>query len=541
MAVYPTSITYEVYINGAWEDITHDVILSQECKYGIQGNSQVDRVASTGILKFTLRNDSSSLGGIEGYYSPNVSGAKSGWRIGIPVRLVILYDGQTFYKFYGHITKIDLMSGQYGIRRVNVEASDWMDYAATHPLILPEIAYDKRIEEVVDLILDNMPVQPLNKSFSVGENTFPTVFDTVRDNTKALSEFTKLALSEPGYIYIRRNRTDGETLVVESKYTRNTDSELTKVPISKANSGFLVLETGDYLLLEDGSRIYLDEITEIDFDNNMLSLETQYGSNLVNRVSVKAYPRKVDSAATTVLFSLNTAISLSAGETKTFRGTYRDPSGGANKVSGKDMVAPEATTDYLFNSKADGTGTNLTANLSVTAVYGSEGVEYTLTNNGSAGYVTKLQARGKGIYIYDPIQYISEDTTSINSYGYMPLTVEMKYQDNPYEAITVADTILQQDKDPRTVVDTINLFANYNELLMFAFLYLDIGDLIHVKENQTGIDNFYYIQAVEFSIQAGGVIKYSWTVKDALSLSTIYWTLDTVGKSELGTTTVIGY
>jgi hypothetical protein len=95
------------------------------------------------------------------------------------------------------------------------------------------------------------------------------------------------------------------------------------------------------------------------------------------------------------------------------------------------MVPPVVTTDYTASSADDG-GVNKNAQLTVTAVFGTEAVEFTLANSDTAAiWVTKLQVRGKGIYLYDPVQLLYEDTTSQATHGILPLSVDMKYQDDP--------------------------------------------------------------------------------------------------------------
>jgi hypothetical protein len=531
MAVYPDSIIFEVYTT-QWEDISADVISTQECDYGFSGNSRTDRVADVGALKFTLRNDKDCSGGVENYYTPNTSNAREGWKKGIPVRLRIVFQ-ESITKFYGHISDIQVDSNK---KQARVTALDWMDYAVNFPLTLPTITTNKDISGVTQLVIAGMSNQPLHTVYKSGQDTYLTIFDTVKANTKALSELNKVALSELGYIYIKRDYTDGETLVVEGRQSRNFLSELAKIP---QNGNFLLLEDGGYLLTENSDRIMLNSVQDTMFDSNMVDLSVNYGEGLANKVSVRVYPRKVDTAAV-ILFTLNSPISLAPGETKAgIKGTFRDYVSGASKVTGKNMITPVATTDYKLTQNSDGTGTNLTASLVVTAVYGAEGVSYTLKNNSAtAGYVSLLQARGYGTYLYDPIEYVAQDTTSINQNGYGELTLDMKYQSSIDNAKAIADVVLQQDKEPRTYLNSLSFIANTDDKLMMSFLYLDIGDMVYVKESNTAIDGYFFIQGIKFTIQQGGIIRFTWKVVEALSLDTAYWILDT---STLGISTKLGY
>ena len=270
----------------------------------------------------------------------------------------------------------------------------------------------------------------------------------------------------------------------------------------------------------------------------MKTIETSYGDNISNKVIIKTYPRRVDTNPV-VLWSLSNSISINAGQTIQMRGTYRDSINGSAKVNGMDMVTPVATTDYLMNSLSDGSGTNLTANLAVSALYGSESVVFTLTNNGSgSAFIVKLQCRGKGIYFFDPIEITEQDSESISDFGYYETTHDMKYQDDVSSPIALAKVLLAQNTEPRTVINKINFIFNTNEIAAGSFLYLDIGDLVRIKNNRLNVDSFFYINKISFSIEQGGIIRYSWIVSEAFSLNNNYWIL---GTSTLGVDTILGY
>jgi len=537
LIIYP-QIMYEAYINGSWVDISNDVLADkqQTCEYGIMGNGQADRVATTGTLKFMLRNDSGCTGGKANYYSPGSANARVGWNIGIPVRLSFIHDGDTVRKFYGHVGQIKVNT-DYDEKSVEVTALDWVDYATKNPVLLPAIQYDKTMDEVAQSLVEAASVQPLHATYHPGQSEFNTAFDTVRNTTKIIGELGKLANSELGYVYIKRDWADGETFVSEGRYTRSAATEPTHLP---GAFGWLLKEDGDFLLKEDGYKIILNTTQLAVVDNLMTSLKTTYGENVLNRVICRYYPRRVDTAYT-VLYSLNSPQLIAAGETISVRGAYVDSVTKAQKVNGTDMQIPASTTDYQMWQNANSTGVNRTASLDVVANYGTEAVEYTLTNNNaSASYITKLQARGIGIYIDSPLEVIAEDSGSISTYGYNEVTLDMKYQDTVEAPTSLAAVILAQDSSPRTQLTQIDLLANTNNDLMHLFLYLDIGDLVQIIETNQGIDNFYYINGIKFTIK-GKAIYYSWVLKDALTLNNNYWQLEVAGKSELGITTILGY
>lgn len=512
MTVYPASYKIYAYVSAAWDDITDDVVEEISGGWGSPQTGPLNLLARTGLMRFMLDNSA-------GAYSPYLGGALAGWGKGTPIKLEIVFDGETYVFYRGVVANIRIKSGTFGGERVLVAVADWMDYAATHPLLSPGIEEDKRGDEVLTTILADMPIAPQATDFAEGVNTFPTVFDMVTTKTKAYSEMSKIAFSEVGYIYLQKDKVYGETLVFESAQSRHGLRELTEFPMSHENSGFLLKEDGDYLLKEDGDKIVLDKVATFVADNVMTKLEVEYGENVINRITNLVYPRRIDAAATTVLFSLAYPMQIGSGETKTFRGIYTDPEGGGARVSGIEMVAPLINVDYKMFAQSDGGGADLTGDLNVIPVYGTEGVTYDLVSDASVtGWITVLQARGKGIYTYNPVEHAEEDQPSIDEFGYKWKTLHQKYQQDITRGALATASWLDREKQPRTRLNKIHLVANRSAALMTAFLHLDVGNLIHVQEDKTGLDEYEYIQGVEFSIMPGGLIKFAWVVKAMLSL-----------------------
>lgn len=525
------SIALEIYLNGSWVDIWEDVLHNPPpaSQTGVMGNSPLDRVGDPGFLSFYLRNDAGNSAGLAGYYSPGHTNALSGWTTGLKVRWKFTYDGVPKVKFYGKISPDGITpdSGVYMKRRVKVVCEDWMGLAADHELNLLDFQEDLKINEAVALIVANMPVAPLSTDYAVGESTFPTVFDATRTGTRAISEFQKLALSEFGYVYIKRD-TDGETLVVESRNTRSNVPN-TSIPIASSDATISENEDETVVLNEDDSISILDESVTLSLDNINIpeAVRTSYGRNLANKIIATSYPRKVDAAATTILFTLQNAFRLSAGETKTgYRGSYRDPNGGASYVNGRSMVTPAATTDYQAFQNEDGTGTEYTSDLVVTATYGTNEVEYTITNNAAVDvWVTKLQARGRGIYLYDPVQTVKGDTDSQNQQGVIPLTFDMVYQHDPTIVDAFSEYTLGLEKTPKITVDSFPILANNSTAGMLAFMYLEPGTRAAFAETQIGIDNDYFIQGYKFEIIDGKLAVWAPVLKSAAQSA--FWVWDT--------------
>lgn len=528
---------------GVWTDITQDIMISDVIRAdsGISNNGPLDRVANTGKMTFSLNNSNTNSAGLAGYYSPGHENCRDGFATGIPVRIRFTQDNIYRTKFYGRIAKDGILpeGGLYGSRRTKITVLDWMNQASTHKIYLPEYTTNKRIDEIVPLIVGLMPLAPLSTEYNSGNDTFPSVFDTVREKTTAMAEFQKLAQSEYGYIYLKHTTDFDEVLVVEGRDARvSLSTELDQYPLSSDISGFLLKDDGGYLLQDSGDKLILNIGTEASYKDNAITQQPSYGKHMINYISVTSHPRSYDTSAT-VLYSLPSAMAISAGATRTFTGNFRDPNSKAESVAGKNMVSPVATTDYLFNSSSAGTGTNLTANLTVTCTYGANAGSYEIVNGGTVdGYLTLLQARGEGIYLYEPVIYISEGTASQVTHGLQHLDINMPYQNDPDTAETVGAFELLNLLEPRLEMDTWTFYANKSGDEMMSFLYVEIGDRIHLVESQTGFDRDRYIDGISFEVYPDNIIKCTWKTRFVSTLTG--WYLDITGSSELNVTTYLG-
>lgn len=540
-----SSIRFDLQIASVWYDITSDVCTdpTPEWNMGIMGNSPTSRVGDPEYLNFCLDNSEGNSAGLKGYYTPGHVNQRAGWTSGLNVRLVFVFEGTSFYKYYGKIMSggIDVDPGIYGPRKVAVTCHGFMAQAADHDFALPALATNVTANAAVTLLLANMPIQPLATSFATGVFTFPTVFDTVRKNTRAHAELFKIAMSEFAYIYTKGDKTGGQTLVVENRNTRTTATTLS-VPMGDEEAGFL-LKAGSAtdFILKAGSatdKIILNLTESLTFEGMALSMDAAFGKNLTNKVFARTYPRKVDAAATTVLFMTQERIELAAGETKTgILGTYRDPAAGADYVCGKEMVTPVSGTDYIMGTTR--TNSDITANLTVTATYGTEAVEYTIQNTGgSLGYVY-LQARGKGIYIYDVVERIAKDTTSQLAHGVQPLVIEMKYQNDPAQGDDYSNYVVAREKNPQTTVEKYEMFANKDSSSLLGFLYGEPGSLAPFSEAMTAVNGSYFIMGYSARIEKGKYVFWSPVLKGAGQDSG--WRLGVSGRTELGRTTILGY
>jgi hypothetical protein len=398
---------------------------------------------------------------------------------------------------------------------------------------------------VMDVVTAGIEVPPLQTAFERGTFAYPTALDLVGTKTTAYNEYAKIALSDIVPIYLRKDKTGGETLVLENDNQRHGWVEPEEIPLANADSGFLLLETGDKLLYETGDKIILNETAAVTFGGTVIeNFEAPYGENVVNRATAVVTPRRLD-ASPQILFQLEEPITLtqrplevrenggsgtyasSAALDEAYRskrnfvlkGTWANPEGG-EPVGGRDMITPVITTDYLMNSAEDGSGVDISADLIFTIEMGSEGFTAYMTSTNSTypvGYVTKFNVRGTGIYQYNPVGYTAIEPESIAQFETQAITLNQKYRAGLNIGRVYVDSVVEEYSTPRTRLKAVTFCANKSSTLMMAFLHTDVGHLKHIDIDELGIDCNYWIQGVGYELN-NGLIWVTWVVKEAPSL-----------------------
>lgn len=511
MPAYLASILTEYYNGSAWVNITAYVVGDIKGNNGLGGWKPDQRVASLGMLNITLNNKSKIFSPMGGDAVRGLS-TLTGFNKGAKIRVRGVFNDGYYTIWTGRIMSIDSDDLNWGNEQVRLMAVDWMNVPVNYPMQGATIALNKGIDEAMTLILARLSLQPEATDFDTGSFTFPAVFDNVKRKTMALSEFTKLANSELGYIYV----TQGGTLVAENLLARNGWRTLDQLWVMPDSNSFLTLEDGlGFLLLETGGKIILDEG---EYEDAALAADAERYNillaedSLLNASIIRAHPVITDTSLK-VIYKLGTPLFIPSGVTTVFSAHYTDPSGLA-QVSGTNMQTPVATTDYLANANSDGSGTNYTANVVVTATYYGDTVYYSIANNAAAGvYMTLLQARGYGIYYANSIESTVEDDISQAAYGYAPFQFDMKYQKDTYLADMYGLAVIEEYKNPKSRITQMKFLANLNNNHMMSFLMLTIGSLFLGTEDRSNLSNHYYITDRAFTIKQGGIINVEYAVK----------------------------
>ena len=379
---------------------------------------------------------------------------------------------------------------------------DWMEEASKLKPVGLVAQESVRSDDAVQDILDALAVQPVATDLEVGQETFAWVFDQSREDRRTARELLlDVCRSERGRALVKG---DG-TFHFEDRHYRS-----------------------------------LNPTVQVTLDNDMTDVLVPVDrDDVVNEVHVSARPTRVDAAATTVLYSVQSVSALIApGESLVLFGPYRDPDNPGDRVGGTEMVTPVATTDYTMNTAADGSGTDLTASFSVSASFTGSGARFTITNNHatSSGYLTKLQARGKGIYRFTA----TVEVEVAGSYGERILSLDLPLQSNLNKAQDVATYYSQLLQAPFAFARTVRFLATGDTTRLTQALVREPGDRIALTEDVTGLAGHEFtINAVRLELEALSRLWCTWTLEP--TTGTRYWLMGVAGASEVGETTVWGW
>lgn len=497
-----------------WIDVHDHVLIGDGMRWskGIFDQGPLACVARPGVFTFNLDNEPPGLP--LGYYTPGNPNCRAGFRHGTPVR-IRLSDGVSTirYVWRGVIRIITPEPGSYGGRKTACMAVDWMARLAEADASGLDLLEDVRVEDGIAAVVALTEVPPALTDYDTGVYLMPFVFDDLGgDSPKAMSVAQRLVQTEGGFLYVRGDATEGETLRLENGQARAVRASVASF-------------TGaDILFAPDGI------VVPSSLDRVFNFLETV------------TYPRRVDEDNNVVLVQLDAPIEVGDGETVRIFADYRDPEQLAEFVGAKQMQQPNGgygspagspgePLDYSANAFEDGTGADVTVDVGISATYFGSRAMFEITNHsgatawvrgplGSGSPPTStpgMQARGRGLYRYAPIITQGENVDSIAAYGLQELgePLELFYQNERSVGQDRADLVAFLYGGLTNVPTRVRILTEREDLETHGILR-DVGDKITVSEEVTVPDMAdVFIQGVEQEFTVDGYLLTWWTLGPA--------------------------
>ena len=462
-------LTVDLELDGpqqGWTDVTRDVLVrgGVSWDYGLPGSRPHDHVAGIGECRFLLDNSPANGAGLAGYYAPGHPDARPGFELGIACRISLAHDGTVRRKLY-YLESVDPSFGPAAARAVACQGMDWIGLAARTPVRDVPVQRAQRTDQILQTILDAIAVTPRAVSLAPGRSTFDYALDDLRvSQARALEALYKVTLSELGYLTAEGDAADGELVRFVDRSYR-----------SRQGVGHKITRARDVVLQR--------AVTDV-----------------VGTVRVGVPLRRVDRGTTTVLYQLaGAALEIPPETTVSPYGPYRDPAQEAQRVGGVDMQPPVAGTDYVATTAADGSGTDVTDQIIVAAVFGAGGVQWTIENpTTETVYLTPLQARGRGIFDYATTELAAGTGAADARHGVLTLT--LPYLSDLNVAQSIADYLLAVHGTPRTRPQTVTLLASRDAALAAFAVRVGVHGLCRVVDAPTGVATASHVNRIAYHV-----------------------------------------
>ena len=436
---------------------------------------------------------------------------------GLAVKITVTYASVTTVLYLGWIASISPLFNSKGSRTATIECTGWMDRAQRAESLIP-LQISQTADIVILEVLENASIYPpgFTGYWLLGTSTIGQTTRVGAVSTYFVAETGITNLAYAG---------DWEAGTTVYEAIENT---------VQREAGRLFVARNGVLYFYNRHHFLLDTAIDATFTDSMTDMSYSYGTEVSNQITATYQPRSVGTPGETLavlgnatFVASNTALEIS------FR--FTDVTGGT--IAATAIITPVTVTDYTANALADGTGTDLTANITAIQVSSSATqitIEY--TNAGPDAYILETaKVRGTPLTTFEEQTYTAEDADSILQYGKLAYSLSGT-QDTLEDATTIADFHLALLKDPVGLVESVT-FAGWNTSLTSSLIARTIGDKITVHETQTGINGNWFIigETHEFSSED---YRITWVLEDAGASA--YWTIGISGYSEIGQTTYAG-
>ena len=324
-------------------------------------------------------------------------------------------------------------------------------------------------DEILGDMLDYAGVDAGRRQLDSGTTLVPEVWSPAIWGVQSTDEIHRLQDEEDGFAYV-----DGHGYWrLENRSHRTTAPHTT--------SQATIKET------DDGVNPYFSELMWDDGANNVENMVFMRIRDATNQGAQTAWTLKEKP-----LFAAN--------ETKDFLAESVD----YDLVAG--LVTPVENTDYDANTQQDGSGTDISSELTVTHPntndFNGKGTLIRVKFGATAGYLTLLKLRTPNAFTFDdPVLVLAEDTTSKSTYGQRIKTIEARWTREVSVAQATVDNRLARKKDPKTMLNIV--VPNGSKASTMLILHRSFSDRITVSYSAMGINSDFYVGGHRIVVSEG--------------------------------------
>lgn len=282
------------------------------------------------------------------------------------------------------------------------------------------------------------------------------------------------------------------------------------------------------------------QVTATFVESDLDSVSYVYGQDVVNQLTIEFTARTVGGANSVIWSASGLPYLLKGNTQRKFNARYFDATDNTLKIGATAFTQIQNGTDIIANTASDGSGTDMSNQVSMTVDSGATGATVYVGNGTTTdAYIRTLQLRGTPL-TQKQDTYDTLDGTSRRDHDLYPKVLSIPLMDDPDDAKNYADYQVARFKDPFARLASVTFTSLHNATTLSAAINRVIGDRITVQLNN-GHDADYFIVGESRTITIGGDIpaQITWILEPAQRQ--LFWVLGVVGQSEMGTTTILGF
>ncbi len=331
-------------------------------------------------------------------------------------------------------------------------------------------SFPQTSDEVLDDILDYAGVDAESRALDDGIELVPSLWSPPLWGVQATDEIRRLQDEEDGFIFV-----DGHGFWRLQNCTRRATAPHTtpKASVSSQSSGtdayFSALEWSD----------------GVDNIENKIFMRIRDAANHGHRTA----------------WTLGETPYFDANQTREFLAESKS----FDVVGGQ--LRPLQSTDYTANTKADGSGEDITSQLSVThpatQLYNGKGTLIRVRFGSTSGYLTKLNLRTVNALTFNaPLLLTAGDSDSQDAYGQRIRSIDARWTREAQRAQATLDRRLARRGRARTVLSiTLPNGSDGNTLLI---IQTKLSDRISVDYEDMGVDSDFFVEGYTLEVGQGG-------------------------------------
>lgn len=385
----------------------------------IEVTRQEEMVNSTTLAQadFVLENH-------DNYFTPNRGSTIQDFIL--PYRPVKLYGGfgaEAIPQFTGLTEKMPTIDEKNKL--ASFHAIDFMYSLFNRPLDQAVMYQNKRTDEILADLLVQFEISPTQYSFDLGFNIINFAF--FDKGSKFGDAVKELMEAEMGRFYM------DEQGVIRFKNRQNYSTS----PVWFFN------------------------------ETNIIDIQTSKQDDIINVVTIKANVREVQ--AQQKYWELQSATRIPANGSVDIWADFNDP---VTTIDDPEYVTSATTSLYTTNTAEDGSGTQISADISVSGTLFAKSYLMTFTNDNDFDvYVTSVELYATPALVVKQIYVRYQDDASVAKYDERVLDIANDYINNEGDASSKAQIIL----------DDYSGYANQFELTVKGNPALQIGDVVNVS------------------------------------------------------------